>query len=179
MEFLPKRIPYGLASFQAVRDAGLAFVDKTKVIEALERLEIRFPLLLRPRRFWKTFLTTMLEAYYDKASAADFDRLFAGTYIHAHRTASQGQFHVLRLDFSGIDSTLVVDGFIRKLLLGMSAFFKKSYMQALAACTLYHESRWAAGTRPDCVRLFGSIVRPVKNCRIWFSHPILLSFEGA
>lgn len=124
-EFLPKRIPYGLASFQAVRDAGLAFVDKTKVIEALERLEIRFPLLLRPRRFGKTFLTTMLEAYYDKASAADFDRLFAGTYIHAHRTASQGQFHVLRLDFSGIDSTLVVDGFIRKLLLGMSAFFKK------------------------------------------------------
>ena len=121
----PLRLPYGLSSFRDIRQEGLAYVDKTPVIEALEHSGLRFPLFLRPRRFGKTLLTTMLMEYYDRALAKDFDELFDGTYIYAHPTPLQGTFQVLRLDFSGIDAAQACRGFTEKLLLGMSGFFSR------------------------------------------------------
>lgn len=116
-------IPYGLASFRDIRRAGAAYVDKTQVIERLERLNLRFALFLRPRRFGKTLLTSMLKEYYDRSSAEDFDELFAGTYIHAHRTADQGGLFGLRLDFSGMSAGNPKKSFMLKLLNGMDDFF--------------------------------------------------------
>lgn len=118
-------LPYGLSSFRDIRQEGLAYVDKTNLIEALEQSSIRFPLFLRPRRFGKTLITTMLMEYYDRASAKDFDELFASTYIHAHPTPLQGKLYVLRLDFSGIDSSQACRGFIEKLLIGIRNFFDR------------------------------------------------------
>ncbi|WP_295480879.1 AAA family ATPase [uncultured Sutterella sp.] len=59
-----RRLPYGLSSFREVRKGDFAFVDKTRLIEVLERMAVRFPLFLRPRRFGKTLVTTMLMEYY-------------------------------------------------------------------------------------------------------------------
>ena len=116
-------IPYGQASFRDIRRAGAAYVDKTQVIESLERLNLRFALFLRPRRFGKTLLASMLKEYYDRSSAKDFDDLFAGTYIHSHKTSDQGDYYVLRLDFSGMSAKSVEKSFMLKLLNGMDDFF--------------------------------------------------------
>ena len=158
----PLRLPYGLSSFRDIRQEGLAYVDKTPVIEALERCGLRFPLFLRPRRFGKTLLTTMLMEYYDSALAEDFDKLFAGTCIHAHPTPLQGRFQVLRLDFSGIDAAQACRGFTEKLLLGMSGFFSRhpvpGYGEVLSTVhdtpsELFRAFCLKAAQRPDA-RLF-------------------------
>ena len=96
-------IPYGIASFDEFRAENLAYADKTQAIEVLESRG-KFPLLVRPRRFGKTLLVSMLQAYYDKAAQDAFDVNFSDTYIAEHPTPLKGKFHVLRLDFSGIDT---------------------------------------------------------------------------
>ena len=120
-----KLVPYGFTTFDRIRNDNVAFVDKTRFIEELERLNSPFPLFLRPRRFGKTVLTSMLFYYYDKALAGEFDKLFKGTYIYDHKTELQGKFYVLKFEFSGIDADNLVDGFIKKLRWGMRDFFKR------------------------------------------------------
>ncbi len=68
--------------------------------------------MLRPRRFGKSLFLSMLESYYDRAQAEDFDRNFQGTCIHEHRTDGQGRYYILHLDFSGIDRTNLIDHFM-------------------------------------------------------------------
>ncbi len=99
-----KMLPYGVTSFARIRRRSLAFVDKTRFIEALENCGADCSILVRPRRFGKTLATTLLEAYYDEAAADQFEKTFAGTYIGAHKTPLASQFRVLHLDFSGIAS---------------------------------------------------------------------------
>lgn len=118
-------ISHRMATFNAIRENDCAYVDKTGYIELLERLKVRFPFIVRPRGFGKSLFCTMLEAYYDRRQETNFEKLFKGTYIFDHRTSSQGQFHVLRLSFSGVD-----DGantkyrFIEALKDSLSAFFR-------------------------------------------------------
>ena len=99
-----KPTPYGVSNFANIRKRGLAYVDKTQFIEALENCGSDYPFIVRPRRFGKTLSTSVLEAYYDEAAADQFESTFAGTYIGEHRTPLASQFHVLHLDFSGIAS---------------------------------------------------------------------------
>ena len=96
-------IPNGISSFMDLREGGFAFVDKTAVIEELENQQQSHIVFLRPRRFGKTVLTSMLLSYYDISQQAHYDRLFAGTYIYNHPTPNRGQFYVLQLDFSGVE----------------------------------------------------------------------------
>ena len=77
-----KPTPYGDTNFPDIRVQGYAYVDKTRFIEQLEQCGVRFPFLVRPRRFGKTLTTSMLRAYYDEAAADRFeqremDRLFS------------------------------------------------------------------------------------------------------
>ncbi len=75
-----KSIPPAAITFQELRADSYAFVDKTRYIEVLEKTRERFPFIVRPRRFGKTFFTSTLEAYYDKIAADAFDATFRGTY---------------------------------------------------------------------------------------------------
>lgn len=64
-------IPYGVADFTRIRSRDFFYVDKTAFIPRLEdptrgRNHLLF---LRPRRFGKSLLISMLEAYYDVAQA--------------------------------------------------------------------------------------------------------------
>lgn len=122
------RLPLGISSFAEIREGGYAFVDKTQTIEKLEKTASPYVLFLRPRRFGKTLLTSMLLAYYDAAFSGRFDQIFGGTYIHGHRTPLQGKYFVLRFDFSGIDSSNLIPGFISRLLRGIRAFFARHPM---------------------------------------------------
>ncbi|MBF0199907.1 MAG: AAA family ATPase [Desulfamplus sp.] len=57
---MKKRILYAEASYEAIIEKNGYFVDKTDYIEKLEQIDN--PVFLRPRRFGKSLLCTMLEA---------------------------------------------------------------------------------------------------------------------
>jgi hypothetical protein len=97
---MKRRVVYAEANYAAlVRKQGY-FVDKTGYIAKLERVEN--PVFLRPRRFGKSLLCSLLEHYYDRNHAAHFAELFGHTWIGQHPTGRQNQYLVLSLDFSTI-----------------------------------------------------------------------------
>jgi hypothetical protein len=95
-------IPYGRSNFEEIRQRGYFYVDKTPFIPLLESARVGYPLFLRPRRFGKSTLLSMLEHYYDLARKDQFDDLFKGLWIHEHPTAERSSYLVLTLDFSGV-----------------------------------------------------------------------------
>ncbi|MBQ6473883.1 MAG: AAA family ATPase, partial [Victivallales bacterium] len=97
----PKTIPYGVSDFANLRNGNGYYVDRTSLIPNLE--ELHYQLFLRPRRFGKSLLLSMLGYYYDINAQDRFDTLFAGTWIHDHPTDRRGQYLVLHLDFSKIE----------------------------------------------------------------------------
>jgi hypothetical protein len=99
-------IPYGRSNFEEIRRGGYYYVDKTPFIPLLESAQAGYPLFLRPRRFGKSTLLSMLEHYYDIGRREQFDELFGGLWIHEHPTGERNRYLVLTLDFSGV----AVDG---------------------------------------------------------------------
>ena len=93
-------ILYGVADYAEIRKANAWFIDRTAKIRDLEGT--RYAMFLRPRRFGKSFLVSMLQYYYDVAFADRFDELFGGTDIGAAPTGEHGGYLVLYFDFSGI-----------------------------------------------------------------------------
>jgi hypothetical protein len=99
---LPLRIPYGVADFYKLRKDQEYYVDKTAYLPLLEQTG-KFLFLIRPRRFGKSLLQSMMECYYDALWAEQFDELFAGTWIADRPTPEKGRYLTLRFDFSRID----------------------------------------------------------------------------
>ena len=97
-------IPYGMASFARIRREGWLYVDKTRYIRTLEQHPYAF--LIRPRRFGKSLWLAVLECYYDRNTADQFDALFGGTDIAAEPTLERNNHVILRFDFSALDQTL-------------------------------------------------------------------------
>ena len=97
-------IPYGMADFSAIRGDGFLYVDKTRFVRELESK--RFAFFLRPRRFGKTCWVSVLEHYYDRTLAGDFEALFKDTDIGRNPTANRSSYAVLRLDFSAFGKRL-------------------------------------------------------------------------
>ncbi len=123
-----KFTPYGNADFVDIRQSDLAYVDKTRFIEALENCGSKYPFIVRPRRFGKTLTTSMLDAYYDEAAAEQFESTFAGSYIGAHKTPLASKFRVLHFDFSGIadkDPQLLVESFQSSVLSSLQDYFNR------------------------------------------------------
>ena len=97
-----KKIPYGISDFKLLKTEDYYFIDKTNYIEKIEQYG-RYLMFLRPRRFGKSLLIAILEAYYDIYFKDEFDDIFADTYIKEHRTKEASSYMVLRFDFSAID----------------------------------------------------------------------------
>ena len=95
------KIPYGICNFDTIRSEGFFYADKTPFLPVLEAA-YRHLVFLRPRRFGKSTLVSMLEHYYDLGRRDRFDALFGGLWIHDHPTAEQGAYLVLTLDFSRV-----------------------------------------------------------------------------
>ena len=91
-------IPYGRGNFRGVRLDGCLYVDKTRFIRTLE--QERFVFFIRPRRFGKTLWLTMLNAYYNRTLADEFEAVFAGTDIGREPTGNRSRYVVLYFDFS-------------------------------------------------------------------------------
>ena len=73
------RIPYGEMSFPRIRRNGWLYVDKTRYLRPLE--EERYAFFIRPRRFGKSCWLTLLECYYGRHWAGEFEGLFGGTDV--------------------------------------------------------------------------------------------------
>ena len=98
---MKRRVLYSEAHYPTiVRNKGY-FVDKTQYIKRLER--VANPVFLRPRRFGKTLLCSILRHYYDLNCAHEFEELFSHTWIGQHPTGNQNSCMILSLNFSLIE----------------------------------------------------------------------------
>ncbi len=95
-----KKIPYGISSFDKIKSENYYYVDKTKYIKLMEDMGSPYLFFLRPRRFGKSLLISILEHYYDINGADQFERLFGDTYIGQNPTPLRNSYPVLRFNFS-------------------------------------------------------------------------------
>ncbi len=94
-----RRIPYGVINWaELVRECFV--VDNTAYIRSLE--PIKTPVFLRPKRFGKSVVCSMLAHYYDVNLRDRFDELFGKTDIGRNPTPLRNSFLVLQFDFSTI-----------------------------------------------------------------------------
>ena len=109
-------ILYGVADYAQIRRKNGWFVDRTAKIRDLESMA--YAVFLRPRRFGKSLLTSILEAYYDVAYADSFDEFFSGTDIGAN---------LLRFDFASVSKDLgkIADDFAYKASLQCDTFARR------------------------------------------------------
>ena len=98
------RIPYGEMSFRRIRTNGWLYVDKTRFLRPLE--DERYVFFIRPRRFGKSCWLSLLECYYGRHWAHEFDDLFGGTDIGRDPTAERGRYVIVRFDFSAFNDKL-------------------------------------------------------------------------
>ena len=99
-----KKLPYGISNYEELVEDNYYYVDKTQYIEKLEQLSEKRIMFLRPRKFGKTLFTSVLENYYDVRKTEKFEKLFGETYIGKNPTPNKNKYHILRFNFSGIDT---------------------------------------------------------------------------
>ena len=112
-----KKLPYGISDYERIITNNYYYVDKTKYIEILENLPQPYITFLRPRKFGKTLFTSTIENYYDIKKKDKFETLYKDTYIGNYPTILKNSYHILRFNFSGIDTSTVdttIDGFKRE-----------------------------------------------------------------
>ncbi len=93
------QFPYGLSDFGTLIQDGYFYQDRTDRIPQLEEAGLQL-IFIRPRRFGKSLLLSMLEHYYDVNRADQFDALFGHLAIGRHPTPRHNQFLVMKWDFS-------------------------------------------------------------------------------
>ena len=123
-----KKLPYGISDYQRLIENKYYYVDKTKHIEKLENLSEPYIIFLRPRKFGKTLFTSTLENYYDIKKADKFEELFKNTYIGENPTKQKNKYHILKFNFSGIDTTneeTTIKGFKENTTISIDSFVKK------------------------------------------------------
>ena len=123
-----KKLPYGISNYEELIEDNYYYVDKTKYIEQLESLAEKRIMFLRPRKFGKTLFTSMIENYYDLKKVDKFEKLYKDTYIGKHPTKLKNSYHILRFNFSGIDTTdteSTMKGFKSKVSASIKVFVEK------------------------------------------------------
>ncbi|MFN8443809.1 MAG: AAA family ATPase [Caldilineaceae bacterium] len=108
------KFPYGNSDFYQIITEEYLYFDRTSCIPQFEEIG-KSLLFLRPRRFGKSLLISMLENYYDIAKAREFDRLFGPLAIGANPTPLHNQYLVLTWDFSFIKTYGSVEAIDRAL----------------------------------------------------------------
>ena len=93
------QFPYGLFDFAEIRQKGYFYQDRTHLIPQLEAAGDQL-LFLRPRRFGKSLLLSMLEHYYDLNQADAFASLFGDLAIGQNPTSLHNQYFIMHWDFS-------------------------------------------------------------------------------
>jgi hypothetical protein len=108
------KIPYGESNFKTVITGDYVYIDKTHYIPKLEDAG-KYLFLLRPRRFGKSLFLSTLWHYYDVAHHEAFDPLFGKLYIGQNPTPLRNSYHVLFMDFSGVDTDAGHDAILQRI----------------------------------------------------------------
>lgn len=95
------KFPYGISDFYQIIDEGYFYLDRTMHIRLIEETG-KTILFLRPRRFGKSLLLSMLENYYDIAKADRFKPLFGRLAIGQNPTPLHNRYLIMRFDFSTV-----------------------------------------------------------------------------
>ena len=95
------KFPYGISDFYKIITEEYFYIDRMDRLPLLEEAGSTL-LFLRPRRYGKSLLLSLLENYYDVAKAADFDRLFGKLAIGRNPTPLHNRYLVMRWDFSDV-----------------------------------------------------------------------------
>ncbi len=120
-----KKIPYGISNFKLLKEEDYFFIDKTDYIPKIENYGSAYLMFLRPRRFGKSLLIAILEAYYDVYFKDEFEAIFKDTYILNNRTKEASSYMILRFDFSAIDIFDVNESFRHLLELKIRGFSRR------------------------------------------------------
>ncbi len=126
-----KKLPYGISNYEELMKENYYYVDKTMYIEKLENLPEKRILFLRPRKFGKTLFTSTLENYYDLKKENEFEELFGNTYIGKNPTKLKNTYHILKFNFSGIDTSneeATMKGFKNEVASSIQVFVEKYRM---------------------------------------------------
>ena len=97
------KFPYGISDFDSLISEKYHYVDRTDHIPLLEEAGKQL-LFLRPRRFGKSLLLSMLENYYDINKAQRFEELFGKLAIGKDPTPEHNRYFVLKWDFSVVSA---------------------------------------------------------------------------
>ena len=123
-----KKLPYGISDYERLAENDYYYVDKTFYIEKLENIAEPYIMFLRPRKFGKTLFTSTLENYYDLKKVEKFEKLYGNTYIGKNPTKLKNSYHILKFNFSGIDTTneeTTIRGFKEKVSIAIEGFVAK------------------------------------------------------
>ena len=123
-----KKLPYGISNYEELIEEEYYYVDKTMYIEKLENLAEKRIMFLRPRKFGKTLFTSTLENYYDIKKEDKFEKLFNNTYIGKNPTKLKNIYHILKFNFSGIDTAndeTTIKGFKNEVASSIKFFIEK------------------------------------------------------
>ncbi len=96
------KFPYGISDFRKIMTKGYFYCDRTDRIPMLENTG-DYLLFLRPRRFGKSLLLSMLANYYDVARKDQFQEIFGHLKIGGNPTPLHSQYLILQWDFSCVD----------------------------------------------------------------------------
>jgi len=97
------KFPYGISDFKKINTQGYFYCDRTDKIPLLEKSDSQ--LFIRPRRFGKSLVLSMLENYYDVAKKDEFDAIFGNLKIGKNPTPLRNSYFILKFDFSCVDPT--------------------------------------------------------------------------
>ena len=125
------KLPYGNSNFKSIRTEKCYYIDRTTYIEKLERFHSKNLIFLRPRRFGKSLFLSMLRYYYGIEFKDQFEALFENTYIGINPTEGRGSYHMLRFDFSGIETSTeekTVSGFLANVRMSVGNYIDE-YLQ--------------------------------------------------
>jgi hypothetical protein len=102
------KFPYGISDFHQVITEDYLYIDRSNRIAVLEEVGKQL-LFLRPRRFGKSLLLSMLENYYDLSRSREFERLFGHLAIGQKPTPLHNHYLVMKWDFSRVAAQGGVD----------------------------------------------------------------------
>ena len=138
-------LSYAISNFGEIRRGGFFYADKTRFLPMLEDKQRgrRYVLFLRPRRFGKTTLLSMLEHYYDILHKDQFDKLFRGLHVGDHPTENRNRYLILHLDFSGLGLEQGVDALRRSTLMALRGRLR-GFFERYAAVLPGYLAPWLA-----------------------------------
>jgi hypothetical protein len=132
--------PYGISDFATLIQDGYFYQDRTDRLPRLEEAG-RQLIFIRPRRFGKSLLLSLLEHYYDLNRADQFAALFGHLAIGRAPTPLHNQYFVMKWDFSLVKAqgeVKEIEAALHQHLNDRIAKFQRYYAERLNAPMVIH-----------------------------------------